>query len=91
MEAAPAAAEELDLAPLRSTKAASGFKGVTKTTSGKWQARTIFKLHGEQRDLGTFQTAEEAAQALALALRNGLCSAKPKAGRAPRGKVCWDI
>ena len=87
MEEAPAAATELDLAPIRSARAASKFKGVTKTSSGKWQAQTIYSLHGEQRDLGTFTSVEEAARAVALAVRDGAGSLKEKARRAPRGKV----
>ena len=53
-------------------------RGVSKTTSGKFQGRTNYKPPGEkrgiQRNVGTFDTAEEAGQAVADA------EAKLKAG-----------
>ena len=83
------AAPELDLAPLRSTKAASGFKGVTpaKSKTSPWQARTIHRAAGQQRSLGSFKTVDEAARAVAAALRDGPNWTNPKAERAPRGLV----
>ena len=53
-------------------------RGVSKTTSGKFQGRTNYKPPGEkrgiQRNVGTFDAAEEAGQAVADA------EAKLKAG-----------
>ena len=68
---------------------ASGFKGVTKTPSGRFhfQARSLAKKHGEQRGLGSFDSAEEAAAAVMLNLQGQHGWQNEKAKRAPRGLV----
>ena len=58
---------EPDLEALRSRRAKSGFKGVTVTTSKKFQGRIFIKTGVPQLDLGTFDTAEDAALAVAAA------------------------
>lgn len=44
-----------------SARNTSGFKGVTKTKSGKWRAQIVHR--GKHYNLGDFHTAEEAADA----------------------------
>ena len=77
----------MDLKPLRRFGTKSGFKGVTKTSSGKFQARSLAKINGKQRGLGSFDTAEEAARAVVSASRVGHEWSKPIRKRAPRGLV----
>ena len=86
-----AAAEEVDLRPLRRFGTASGFKGVTKTSSGKFQARSLSKIKGEQRGLGSFKSAVEAARAVIMASRADHAWSEPKKKRAPRGLVCCPL
>ena len=81
-----AATEELELA--HSSRAASGFKGVQKTTSGKWQARAYLgKRDEKQRDLGSFDSPEEAARALAKWHRDRPGWSGPPKKRAARDTV----
>ena len=49
---------------------ATGLKGVTVTTSGKYQAR--IKIDGRKRDLGTYKSQEEAAAAYFAAKSSGI-------------------
>ena len=70
--------------PKRRKTNASGFPGVTKLPSGKFQGRL---LNGNQQSVGTFASAEEAALKVQLAMRDGL-QQRPTAVRAPRGTVC---
>ena len=58
---------EAELEAQRSRKAKTGFKGGTVTTSRKFQARIFIKTGLPQLDLGTFDTAEDAALAVAAA------------------------
>ena len=80
-------AEPINLEDLRSSSAESGFLGVKVTTSGKFQAQIFIKADNRQRGFGTFDTAEEAAVALAHAKRAGPNFAGPPAKRAQRGTV----
>ena len=48
-------AEAINLEPLRSSRAESGFLGVKVTTSGKFQAQLFVKAENRQRGLGTFE------------------------------------
>jgi len=58
--------EEIDLEPFRSTNSAAGFQGVRwYSRNAKYQAQ--FKVNGAYRQLGYFDTAEEAARAYARA------------------------
>ena len=83
---------EPDLEALRSKKAKSGFKGVTVTTSNKFQARIFIETNMPQLDLGTFDTAEDAARAVATAKekrkRGDKARDEPVRERAARGTVC---
>ena len=64
----PEPGEDIDLEQLRSRKAKSGYlMGVTVTTSKKFQARIFIKTGVPQLDLGTFDSAEDAARAVAAA------------------------
>ena len=80
-------AEPCNLEALRSSRAESGFLNVKVTTSGKFQAQLFIKAENRQRGLGTFDTAEEAAVAVARAKRAGQNWAGPTAKRAQRGTV----
>ena len=74
-------AEPCNLEALRSSRAESGFLNVKVTTSGKFQAQLFIKAENRQRGLGTFDTAEEAAVAVAHAKRAGQNWAGPTAKR----------
>ena len=66
---------------------AAGFKWVTPTSSGKFQAKPTLEKGGPQVDLGSFDSAEEAALACARAIRDfeaGTYQAKEKLPRKPR-------
>ena len=80
-------AEPINIEALRSSRAESGFLNVKVTTSGKFQAQLFVKAENRQRGLGTFETAEEAAVAVAHAKRAGQNWAGPTAKRAQRGTV----
>ena len=61
--------------PLKKARGSSGLpRGVSKTTSGKFQARAPYTPPGgtraQQRNVGTFETVEEAEQAAAVAKAN---------------------
>lgn len=78
---------EPDLEPLRSARAKSGFLGVKITTSGKYQPQIFVKELGKQRQLGSYETAEEAAQVLARAKEYGPGWNRPIRKRAERDTV----
>ena len=59
------AMEVVDLAQCRSEKNRTGYFGVNATRSGK-QFEAKFRYDGKLRCLGTFNTAEEAARAVAI-------------------------
>ena len=66
----PAAGLTADGPPAKKKKVSKGLpRGVTETTSGKFQGRANYKAPGAkrgiQRHVGTFDTAEEAGQAVA--------------------------
>ena len=65
----------------------TGFKYVTVTSSSKYQVKIWVKEEQRQRDLGLYNSAEEAAKAAAAALRDGLKFDKPTKSRAKRGTV----
>ena len=91
MAAAGREVTEAELEAQLSTKAKSGFKGVTFTTSRKFQARIFVKTGLPQLDLGTFNTAEDAARAVAAAKakrkRGEEVRHEPVRDRAARGTV----
>ena len=78
-----------DLAALCKPNTASGYKYVKLTTSKKrpFQAWMKDPETGEPRQLGTFETAEEAAEVVALALRDGPGFSEPVKKRNKRGTV----
>ena len=71
---------EAELEAQRSTKAKSGFKGVTVTTSKKFQGRIFIKTGLPQLDLGTFDTAEDAARAVVAAKAKKLGTSQSASG-----------
>ena len=55
--------QAMEVAEFKSNKSQSGFRGVTATPSGRFQAQ--LRVGGLRESVGTFDTAEEAAAALA--------------------------
>ena len=79
---------EHDLEPLCSSKAKSGYKGVTITSSKRFQARIFIKMDLPQLDLGTFDTAEDAVPAAKAKRKRGEeVRHEPVRERAARGTV----
>ena len=78
-----------DLAALRKPNTASGYRNVKLTTSKKrpFQAWMKDLETGKQRQLGTFETADEAAEVVAAALRDGPNFSEPAKKRNKRGTV----
>ena len=79
--------EEALINPLRSQTSKTGFTNVILTSSGKFQARMYVPSLGGQRAIGSFETPEDAALALALAKRDGPGWRFPPRHRARRGRV----
>ena len=61
----------------------TGFRGVSQVRPGKFQARA--SVPGQQKHVGHFTSAEEAAFAVQVAERD--MRQQPVASRAPRGTV----
>ena len=78
---------EIDLEELRKPRTASGFKFVKVTNSNKFQPWLKDPKTGEQRGLGSFETAEEAAKVVVAALRDGVTFDGPPLKRNKRGTV----
>ena len=79
----------IDGEEVRLSNNTAGFMFVSgPTTSGKWQAKPTLEKGGKQKDLGSFDTPQEAAVAAARAIREhneGTLLLKEKQQRLPRG------
>ena len=83
--ARPSAASACDQARIGASRLKRDYgKGVSKTLSGKFQARIV--LYGKRYDLGTFDTKEEAAAAYIAAKQSGHTDrGSPQHNRIKRG------
>ena len=68
----------------RQKQNSTGFRGVSQVRPGKFQGRA--SIPGQQKHVGHFNSAEEAAQAVQVAERD-MRQQQPVASRAPRGTV----
>ena len=76
----------LDLTPADND---AGWKFVSHTQSGRWQAKPTLRKGGGQQDLGSFDSPLDAAKAVARAFKEmeeGTFQAKEKQARQPKGE-----
>ena len=96
--AGPAEGTAADGPPRKKPKGSKGLpRGVTATSSGKYQGRANYKAPGEtkgiQRNVGTFATAEEAGLAVAeaeakLKANEAVWAEPARKNEHKRGEVC---